>query len=50
VTYIRRGRRPILSMLQKEMGVESTLTRVKMMEMRKELEMAPVDSRKGVEK
>ena len=48
-TYIRRGRRPIFSMLQKEMGVDSTLTRVKMREMRKELEMAPVDSRNGVE-
>jgi hypothetical protein len=37
-------------MVQNEMGVERTLTRVNMMEMRKEFEMAPVDLRNGVEK
>jgi hypothetical protein len=31
------------------MGVEQTLTRVKIREMRKEFWMAPVDCRKGVE-
>jgi hypothetical protein len=37
---IKRGRRPNLSTVQKETGVEQTLTIVKMMEMRKGLEMA----------
>jgi hypothetical protein len=32
------------------MGVEQTLTRVKIREIRKGLAMAPVDCRKGVEK
>jgi hypothetical protein len=44
------GRRPIFSTVKKEMGVEQTLTRVKMREMRKVFLMAPVDWRKGVEK
>jgi len=42
-------RRPKRSTVQNERGVESTLTRVKMSEMRKVLLMAPVDWRKGVE-
>jgi hypothetical protein len=36
-------------MVQKERGVEQTLTRVKTSEIRKVLLMAPVDCRKGVE-
>jgi len=39
----RSGRRPNLSMVQKEMGVEHTFTRVKMRDMKKVLEIAPVD-------
>jgi len=35
---------------QNEIGVEHTLTRVKIKEIRKVLLMAPVDFKKGVEK
>ena len=44
----RRGRRPTFSIVQKEMGVDKTFTRVKIKEMMKGLPMAPVDCRKGV--
>lgn len=37
----KRGRRPIFSMAQKEMGVENTLTRVVMREMRNGSWMVP---------
>lgn len=45
----RMVRRPNLSTVQNDNGVEQTLTRVKMSEMRNVLSMAPVDCRKGVE-
>lgn len=47
---IKRGLRPTLSMLQKEMGVEQTLTRVVMREMRKGLEIVPSCWKKVVPK
>jgi len=34
---------------QKEIGVDNTLTRVKIKEIKKEFWMAPVDFKKGVE-
>ena len=46
---MRRGRRPNLSIVQKDTGVDRTLISVKMREMRKVLLMALVDLRKGVE-
>jgi len=42
-------RRPNRSTVQNDKGVEQTLTRVKMSEIRKVLSMAPVDCKKGVE-
>jgi hypothetical protein len=47
--YRRMERRPKRSTVQKERGVEQTLTRVKMSEIRNVFSMAPVDWRKGVE-
>jgi hypothetical protein len=47
--YMRMERRPKRSTVQKDRGVEQTLTRVKISEMRKVLLMAPVDCRNGVE-
>ena len=47
---MRSGRRPNFSIVQKEIGVEQTLTRVVMREMRKGLEMVPRDSKKVVPK
>ena len=45
----RMVRRPKRSTVQKEMGVEHTLTMVKIMEMRKGLEIVCRDCRKMVE-
>jgi hypothetical protein len=41
--HIRSGRRPNLSTVQKEIGVEQTLTKLKIREIRKEFLIAWVD-------
>jgi hypothetical protein len=46
---INSGRRPNLSTVQKERGVEQTLTNVKIREIKKVLLIAPVDCKNGVE-
>jgi len=46
---MRRARRPNLSIVQNDTGVDKTLTRVIMRETRKVSEIALVDWRKGVE-
>jgi hypothetical protein len=47
--HSRIVRRPNLSTVQKERGVDRTLTRVKISDIRNVFSMAPVDLRKGVE-